>query len=158
VRIRVEEKESFRPGMSVTAEIETRSRTNALTVPFASVTKRTPKDSSTNAPSNGSKMVVAAATSPSVGSTNNAKADKKKDSAKPIEVVFVKDGDHAKMVSVKIGISDDDYWEITEGLSEGAEVISGSSKAVNRELEDGKKVKKGAATGDAAKDSEKKKE
>jgi HlyD family secretion protein len=103
-------------------------------------------------------MVVAAATSPSVGSTNNAKADKKKDSAKPIEVVFVKDGDHAKMVSVKIGISDDDYWEITEGLSEGAEVISGSSKAVNRELEDGKKVKKGAATGDAAKDSEKKKE
>jgi HlyD family secretion protein len=158
VRIRVEEKEAFRPGMSVTAEIETRSRTNALTVPFASVTKRTPKDSSTNSPSNGTKMLVAAANSPSVGSTNSAKADKKKESAKPIEVVFVKDGDHAKMVPVKIGISDDDYWEITEGLSEGAEVISGSSKAVNRELEGGKKVKKGAATGDAAKDGEKKKE
>ncbi len=43
VRIRVKEKESFRPGMSVTAEIETRSRTNALTIPIASVTTRLPK-------------------------------------------------------------------------------------------------------------------
>src|SRR5207249_105200 len=43
VKIRIKEKEQFRPGMSVTAEIETRSRTNALTVPFASVTTRAPK-------------------------------------------------------------------------------------------------------------------
>jgi HlyD family secretion protein len=41
VRIRVNDKESaFRPGMSVTAEIETQYRTNALTVPLASVTTR----------------------------------------------------------------------------------------------------------------------
>ncbi|MCX7865902.1 MAG: efflux RND transporter periplasmic adaptor subunit, partial [Limisphaera sp.] len=33
VRIRIQEKEAFRPGMSVTAEIETRYRTNVLTVP-----------------------------------------------------------------------------------------------------------------------------
>src|SRR6266571_1528277 len=33
VKIRIKEKAQFRPGMSVTAEIETRSRTNALTVP-----------------------------------------------------------------------------------------------------------------------------
>src|ERR1041385_18949 len=44
VRIRVKEKEEFRPGMSVTAEIETRYRTNVLTVPIASVTSRLPKD------------------------------------------------------------------------------------------------------------------
>jgi len=44
VKIRIKEKESFRPGMSVTAEIETRYRTNALTVPIASVTTRLPKD------------------------------------------------------------------------------------------------------------------
>src|SRR5947199_10336635 len=44
VKIRIKEKEAFRPGMSVTAEIETRSRTNALTVPFASVTTRVPKE------------------------------------------------------------------------------------------------------------------
>src|SRR5882672_5729027 len=44
VKIRIMEKEVFRPGMSVTAEIETRSRTNALTVPIASVTTRIPKE------------------------------------------------------------------------------------------------------------------
>src|SRR5208283_1783128 len=44
VRIRIQEKEAFRPGMSVTAEIETAYRTNALTVPFASVTTRPPKE------------------------------------------------------------------------------------------------------------------
>ena len=41
VRIRVNDKEpAFRPGMSVTAEIETQYRTNVLTVPLASVTTR----------------------------------------------------------------------------------------------------------------------
>src|SRR6185503_7837033 len=44
VNIRITEKEKFRPGMSVTAEIETRSRTNVLCVPIASVTTRLPKD------------------------------------------------------------------------------------------------------------------
>src|SRR5208283_3849459 len=43
VRIRIQEKEAFRPGMSVTAEVETCYRTNVLTVPFASVTTRPPK-------------------------------------------------------------------------------------------------------------------
>ena len=63
-------------------------------------------------------------------------------------MVFVLEGDHAKMVPVKIGISDDNYWEITEGLTEGQEVVSGSFKAITRELEDGKKIRKGPATGD----------
>jgi HlyD family secretion protein len=43
VRIRVQEKENFRPGMSVTAEVETRYRTNVLTVPLQCVTTRLPK-------------------------------------------------------------------------------------------------------------------
>jgi HlyD family secretion protein len=55
----------------------------------------------------------------------------------------VVEGDHAKQVPVKIGISDNDYWEITEGLQEGQEIVSGGYKAVNRELEDGKKIRKG---------------
>jgi HlyD family secretion protein len=66
------------------------------------------------------------------------------------------EGDHAKMVPVKIGISDDNYWEITEGLTEGQEVVSGSFKAITRELEDGKKIRKGPATGDKEKAGEKK--
>ena len=73
---------------------------------------------------------------------------------KPTEVVFVLDGDKVKQVPVKIGISDENYWEITEGLSEGQEIISGGYKAVNRELEDGKKIRKG--TPDKTEDKEKK--
>ena len=34
-------------------------------------------------------------------------------------MVFLMEGDHAKMVPVKIGISDDNYWEVTDGLKEG---------------------------------------
>jgi HlyD family secretion protein len=59
---------------------------------------------------------------------------------KPIEVVFVVQGDHVKMVPVKRGISDDNYVEILDGLHEGDEVVSGGYKAINRDLEDGKKV------------------
>src|SRR5262245_753496 len=43
VKIRIKDKEAFRPGMSVTSEIETRSRTNVLCVPIQSVTTRLPK-------------------------------------------------------------------------------------------------------------------
>jgi HlyD family secretion protein len=163
VRIRVKDNESFRPGMSVTAEIETRSRTNALTVPIASVTTRAPKEESktnkvasatsaedkTNRPAAsdkaGPKLVDTATTTPTGGSTNSASGRKSKEPTKPLEVVFVLDKDHAKMVPVKIGISDDEYWEITEGLQEGQEVVSGSYRAISRDLEDGKKVKKGLA-------------
>jgi len=144
VKIRIKEKEMFRPGMSVTAEIETRSRTNALLVPIASVTTRIPKDKTNSAPEN--KLAVAARTnapSPSSDRTNSVKVDGKKELSKPIEVVFLLEGDHAKMAPVKIGISDDAHWEVIEGLKEGQEVISGGYKAISRELEDGKKVKKG---------------
>jgi HlyD family secretion protein len=96
-----------------------------------------------------------ATTASSTTDTNSAKAEKKtKDTPKASEAVFVVEGDHAKLAQVKIGISDDTYWEITEGLSENQEIVSGGYKAVNRELEDGKKIRKGAP--DKSEDKEKK--
>jgi HlyD family secretion protein len=145
VRIRVAENENFRPGMSVSTEIETRYRTNSLTVPIASVTTRMPKGAGKTNETNSGTGTNSAATNQTVATaTNSVTADKKfKDAPKPIEVVFVVDGDHAKMVPVKIGISDESYWEITEGLTDGQEVVSGGYKAISRELEDGKKIKQG---------------
>jgi HlyD family secretion protein len=148
VKIRIKEKESFRPGMSVTAEIETRYRTNSLTVPIASVTTRLPKDKPKKI-DNKNEFTVNASTNSTAVNTNAIALDgtnstkKSKEAAKPIEVVFIADGDHAKMVPVKIGISDDSYWEIVEGLKEGDEVVSGGYRAIGRDLEDGKKIKKG---------------
>src|SRR5882757_429274 len=43
VKIRIAEKEEFRPGVSVTAEMETLSRTNVLTVPIQRVPHRLPQ-------------------------------------------------------------------------------------------------------------------
>jgi len=147
VHIRIKEKELFRPGMSVTAEIETRSRTNVLTVPIASVTARLPNDKKS---AKDSKTATATATNSaatnSLSTTNVVKADKKaKEAPKQIDVVFVAEGDHVKMVPVKIGISDDNYWEITDGLKEGEEVVSGGYHAISHDLEDGKKIVKGKA-------------
>ena len=50
-----------------------------------------------------------------------------------------------KTVPVKIGICDNDYWEITDGLAAGQEVVSGGYKAISRDLEDGKKIRRGKA-------------
>jgi HlyD family secretion protein len=137
VKIRIEEKEVFRPGMSVTAEIETRYRTNVLAIPIQSVTTRVPKK-----PQDKTKgdALVAKANATSPPPVTGKEPGKKE---KPIEVVFALDGDQVRMVPVKRGISDDAYVEITDGLAEGTEVISGGYKAINRELEDGKKVKVG---------------
>lgn len=147
VKIRIQEKEAFRPGMSVTAEIETRYRTNVLTVPIQSVTTRLPKETpakpgQTNL-TDTNVVQVAGAVPPLAGDTNSLNStDKRKpgEAPKPIEVVFIANGDHAKMVPVKRCISDDNYTEILEGLDAGQEVISGGYKAINRELEDGKKI------------------
>jgi len=137
VKIRIDDKEPFRPGMSVTAEIETRYRTNVLAVPIQSVTTRVPKKNKDAAAATRGPMTASAA--PEAPKREGERKEKEK----PIEVVFALRGDHVEMVPVKRGISDDGYVEITEGLAEGVEVISGGYKAINRELEDGKRVKVG---------------
>ena len=76
--------------------------------------------------------------------TNTVNARKKADEKnKPVEVVFILNGDQVKSVPVKIGISDENYWEITDGLKEGDEIVTGGYRAISRDLEDGKKVTKG---------------
>lgn len=191
VKIRVDDREAFRPGMSVTAEIETRSRTNVLTVPIQSVTTRPPKpkappdspdagtgdrvakadasaadQESTNAPPAGpapgqaaaagnTNIAARTAEDDSVESSDEERASAKPDaksgksgrkrgkSARAIEVVFVVEGDHVRMVPVKRGISDADYTEIVEGLEEGMEVVSGGYRAISRDLQDGAKIRRG---------------
>ncbi len=137
VRIRIQDKQPFLPGMSVTSEIETRYRTNVLTVPIQSVTTRLPKGSS-NAP------VAAAASGPRFGQPAGKELEvvsaKKADGPKPQEVVFAVENDKATARPVKRGISDDTYYEVLDGLAEGQEIVTGSFRAIARELQDGKSV------------------
>jgi HlyD family secretion protein len=135
--------------MSVSATIETRSRTNVLAAPIASVTTRVLKNKSadgkggmTNSPATTATATNALATTDN--GTNSVKDGKKlNEMNKPVDVVFVVEGDHVKTVPVKIGISDDNYYEITDGLKEGDEIVTGGYHAISRDLDDGKKIVKG---------------
>ncbi len=131
VKIRILDKDvALRPGMSMTATIETETRTNVLAVPVQSVTTRSAKK-----PEGEQKP-------PDGGEAQASEQPKMKQKAeKPKEVVFVIDNNAVKAIEVKRGISDDAWTEIVTGVDEGKEVVSGSYKAINRELEDGAKIR-----------------
>jgi HlyD family secretion protein len=122
---------TLRPGMSMTADVETMTKQNVLSVPIQCVTTRAPKMDVKQAPTDGQSGMVMTA----------GQSQKTKNENKPKEIVFVVENGVAKAVTVKRGIASDQYVEITEGVSEGAQVVSGSYKAINRELEDGAKVR-----------------
>jgi HlyD family secretion protein len=133
VRILIDDKEHFRPGMSVTADIETQYRTNVLSVPIQSVTTRLPK---------GAEKPVVIKDKEELDAQQDAQAGKRKATGpKAVDVVFVVDGSKAVMKPVKRGISDENYYEIVEGVGENEQVVTGSYKALAKELEDGKLVK-----------------
>ncbi|MGA9406103.1 MAG: efflux RND transporter periplasmic adaptor subunit [Bacteroidota bacterium] len=136
VKIRVLDKDiALRPGMSMSADVQTETKNNVLAVPIQSVTTRTPKPKEGGSADSTSKMKK----------TENASVDANNGSGtmmdKPIEVVFVIDKGKVKQVPVKRGISDETTVEIISGLSDSDEVVSGSYKAINRELEDGSTIK-----------------
>jgi HlyD family secretion protein len=132
VKIRIVDKDVvLRPGMSMTATIETETKGNVITVPIQSVTTRSSDKGKgkEQQPSDGSDEMA----------SNDTRIKQKTEKVK--EIVFVVDNNVVKTVEVKRGISDDSYTEIVSGLDEKKEVVSGSYKAINRELEDGSKVK-----------------
>ena len=131
VKIRIIDKDvPLRPGMSVTATVETQTRENVLSVPIQCVTTRMPKIEKAEKPEGGEGVTIVSLEKKKQKTENEAK-----------EVVFLHNDGKAKMVEVKRGISDDSYIEILDGLKEDQTVITGSFKAISRELEDGKQVK-----------------
>ena len=127
VRIRIIDKDMrLRPGMSCSVEISTETHPNVLSVPLQSVTVRS---------------VQASESEMSSGSIQQQEEKKKSNSKRPPSVVFLKDGDKAKMVKVETGLSDHGFIEIKKGLKVGQEIISGSFQAINKLLQDGSIIK-----------------
>ena len=116
----------FRPGMSCNAKIETKTLNNVISVPIQSVTAR----------SNNAMMTENSGES-------NPSSTKKKDngSDKVKEIVFIVKNGKAVSVPVTTGISDDNYIQVVNGLKGGEEVVSGSYRAISRDLHDGANVK-----------------
>jgi len=116
----------FRPGMTATVDIITKTKYNVLAVPISSV-------------------VVKSDTLP----TKNSKIeDKDKDLEqasmplidKKLECVFVKVGDKAKIRIIKTGIQDDSNIEVISGLKNEDIVITGPYTTVSKELNSGDKI------------------
>jgi HlyD family secretion protein len=117
---------NLRPGMSCNADVETETVKDVISVPIQSVTART------NVPEDKDTTKV---------EKTDSESDQMPKMNKPKEVVFLANNGKAKMVVVETGISDDNFLEIKSGLKEGDEVISGSYRAISRELEDGSIVR-----------------
>src|SRR5690606_11181140 len=107
----------FRPGMSASVDIYTNTVDNALSVPIQAVTTRDYKKK-----------------------TEESKSAAEEEKIR--EVVFVVKGDTLALVDVKTGIQDAEYIQITEGLEEGDEVVTGPYSAVSRKLSSGDKFER----------------
>jgi len=125
----------FRPGMNASADIQTKRHENVLSVPINAVTTR----------EKGSDKSVKSDKKSSFdkkddGTTDDANA---KSSASDLEeVVYITQPDgKVKKVVVKTDIQDINYIEITSGLKEGEEVVTGPYTTVSKTLKDGTKVK-----------------
>jgi HlyD family secretion protein len=120
----------FRPGMSASADIQTKTHSNVLSVPINSVTTREKVDS-TKLDSDKKKK----------DDSDVKSVDVAADDLEVVVFVLQKEGT-VKKVKVKTDIQDLNYIEITEGLKESDEVISGPYELVSKGLKEKDKVKK----------------
>lgn len=128
----------IRPGMSGAVDIYTETVGNAVAVPIQAVTVR---DFA------GLRSGGGRGSSGRPGSGRDTTDEESGPTEDLREVVFVAEGDSARMVEVTTGIADDTYMEIRSGLEGGETVITGPYSAVSRELKPGAKIRTGGPRG-----------
>ena len=117
----------FRPGMTASADIQTKSKVNVISVPLNAVTTRDKEGQ-------GKETKVS-----SNASSNNEEPAKAEEELS--EVVFVLQKDNkVKMVKVKTDIQDLNYIQV-EGVKVGDVIITGPYSIVSKSLKDGALVK-----------------
>jgi HlyD family secretion protein len=114
----------FRPGMTATVDIITRTKNNVIAVPISAVVIKTDT------------------TAVKITDIKDEEEEKlKPKSDKKLECVFVKVGNKAKIRIIKTGIQDDTNIEVIEGLKKGDIIITGPYTTVTKDLQSGDKVK-----------------
>jgi HlyD family secretion protein len=117
----------FRPGMTASADIQTKSKVNVVSVPLNAVTTR-------DSDGKGKDTKVS-----STANNNTEKEPAKEEVLN--EVVFILQKDNkVKMVKVKTEIQDLNFIEVS-GLKVGDQVITGPYSIVSKTLKDGSLVK-----------------
>ena len=112
--------QTLRPGMTASAEVITKTEDSTLSVPIQSVAVRTVDQLA-------------------------MKGEKRKDAAaryKPdkdgfVEMVFCVEGGKAIARQVKTGIQSEDLIQVLDGIKEGDEIVTGSYRAISKDLENG---------------------
>jgi HlyD family secretion protein len=117
----------LRPGMTATAVITTKTKQNVVAVPLQAVIE---KPAPTPAP-------AAKGSAPTPAPAQQPAGEKPKD----VKGVYVVENGKVKFQPVETGITGESEIEITGGLKEGQEVITGPSR-VMRTLKDGASVKR----------------
>jgi HlyD family secretion protein len=120
--------ENLRPGMSCTAKVTTASRNNVLSIPIQALTVRTRRDLDDQKNKKKGSSLVQAATP----------EDPK--SKEELTGVFVVRNRKVEFVTVETGVTGTTDIEITKGIKEGDEIVTGSYKVL-RALKNGASVK-----------------
>jgi HlyD family secretion protein len=121
----------FRPGMSASADILTKRRENALSIPINAVTTR--EKNSDNAVETRKQSNQTSEPTPESENKTNADLD---------EVVFiVKPDQTVQKVNVRTDVQDINDIEVLSGLKEGDLVVTGPYGTVSKILKNGMKVK-----------------
>jgi HlyD family secretion protein len=124
----------FRPNMSATADIQTKTQRNVLSVPLAAVTTRDKKGDIV------STEKTSSTSSDKGGASTEEKATTNVDDID--EVVFVLGADgKVKKVKVKTAIQDLNYIQVLSGLQGNEEVITGPYTLLSKTLKEGDKIK-----------------
>jgi HlyD family secretion protein len=126
----------FRPGMSASADIQTKTHQSVMAVPINSVTTREKNDTGKVAMQDKKSVPASDATD---NNGDNAKATDIEDLD---EVVFILQADGTvKKVKVRTDIQDMNHIEVLSGVKAGDQVVTGPYTVVSKMLRDGMKVK-----------------
>ena len=140
VKIRIVDRDvQLQPGMSATADVQTQTAKDVVSIPIQSVAVRAAGGMNTEDLQK-KKEKDAQERSGADLSVTAEKAEAKKSMEALDHVVFIKVGDKVKMQKVETGIADNTNIEVKSGVKAGDEVVSGSYAAISRKLKDGSDV------------------
>lgn len=119
----------FRPGMTATVDIISKSQKNVTYVPISAIVMKSKAEA-----------VAGKSNEDEITPENDTEKELTKQEEKKYESVFVRNGDKAELRFVKTGIQDNQNIEILEGLKPGDQVIVGPYSTVSKTLKVGDKV------------------
>ena len=137
VRIKlIEPGERLRPGMTATADIEADTVEDVVKAPLGSVVVRPKREVEKGSDGENEEGEEISEEDDSAENDRNKNGEDDR-----VRVVFIAKDGKAILAKVETGIADRDFIEIKSGLEEGDRIITGSYRALTRELKNESEIK-----------------